>query len=73
MLRKACAYCPKAEVLWLMAAKEKWLAGDVPGEEEDLGWEALVIQVMGIRGVPHQRDHCIQTRHGGVREAPTRN
>jgi pre-mRNA-processing factor 6 len=24
-------YCPSAEVLWLMAAKEKWLAGDVPG------------------------------------------
>ena len=24
-------YCPTAEVLWLMAAKERWLAGDVPG------------------------------------------
>jgi len=23
-------YCPQAEVLWLMGAKEKWMAGDVP-------------------------------------------
>ena len=23
--------CPRAETLWLMAAKEKWLAGSVPG------------------------------------------
>jgi predicted Zn-dependent protease len=31
LLRKAVGYCPTAEVLWLMAAKERWLAGDVPG------------------------------------------
>jgi hypothetical protein len=31
LLRRAVTYCPAAEVLWLMAAKEKWLAGDVPG------------------------------------------
>lgn len=30
MLKKAVGYCPQAEVLWLMGAKEKWLAGDVP-------------------------------------------
>lgn len=29
-------YCPQAEVLWLMAAKEKWLAGDVPAAREVL-------------------------------------
>jgi pre-mRNA-processing factor 6 len=29
LLRKAVTYCPRAEVLWLMGAKEKWLAGDV--------------------------------------------
>ena len=28
---KAVANCPKAEVLWLMGAKSKWLAGDVSG------------------------------------------
>ena len=31
LLRRAVTYCPRAEVLWLMAAKEKWLGGDVPG------------------------------------------
>uniref|UniRef100_A0A8C3TKG8 Pre-mRNA-processing factor 6 n=1 Tax=Catharus ustulatus TaxID=91951 RepID=A0A8C3TKG8_CATUS len=30
LLQRAVAYCPKAEVLWLMGAKSKWLAGDVP-------------------------------------------
>lgn len=27
LLKKAVQYCPQAEVLWLMAAKEKWLSG----------------------------------------------
>lgn len=27
LLKKAVTYCPQAEVLWLMAAKEKWLSG----------------------------------------------
>ena len=26
VLQKAVAHCPKAEVLWLMGAKSKWLA-----------------------------------------------
>lgn len=26
LLQKAVQHCPKAEVLWLMAAKSKWLA-----------------------------------------------
>ena len=30
LLQKAVGHCPKAEVLWLMGAKSKWLAGDVP-------------------------------------------
>ena len=30
LLQKAVTNCPKAEVLWLMGAKSKWLAGDVP-------------------------------------------
>ena len=30
LLRRAVTYIPQVEVLWLMLAKEKWLAGDVP-------------------------------------------
>ena len=29
VLRKATSYCPQAEVLWLMGAKELWLAGQI--------------------------------------------
>jgi pre-mRNA-processing factor 6 len=29
ILSQAVKFCPQAEVLWLMSAKEKWLAGDV--------------------------------------------
>ncbi len=36
MLAKAVTYCPHAEVLWLMAAKEKWLSGDVAGAKDIL-------------------------------------
>lgn len=30
ILNLAVVHCSQAEVLWLMAAKEKWLAGNVP-------------------------------------------
>ncbi|KAI3941813.1 hypothetical protein MKW98_030543 [Papaver atlanticum] len=30
IVRKAVTYRPQVEVLWLMGAKEKWLAGEVP-------------------------------------------
>lgn len=30
LLQKAVSHCPTAEVLWLMGAKSKWMAGDVP-------------------------------------------
>ena len=36
ILNRAVVHCPQAEVLWLMAAKEKWLAGDVPAAREVL-------------------------------------
>lgn len=36
LLIQAVKHCPQAEVLWLMAAKEKWLAGDVPAAREVL-------------------------------------
>lgn len=36
LLRKAVTYCPQATVLWLMAAKEKWLGGDVPAARQIL-------------------------------------
>merc|ERR1719240_415753 len=29
VLQRAVTYCPHAEILWLMAAKQKWLRGDV--------------------------------------------
>ena len=29
LLQQAVKYCPQAEILWLMGAKEKWLANDV--------------------------------------------
>ena len=29
LLRKAVSFCPQAEALWLMGAKEQWLAGNV--------------------------------------------
>eukprot|EP00741_Cyanophora_paradoxa_P005336 tig00000880_g5175.t1 len=36
-LKKGTQYCPKAVVLWLMAAKEKWVTqGNVPGAREIL-------------------------------------
>lgn len=31
ILAQAVRYCPQSEVLWLMSAKEKWMAGDVDG------------------------------------------
>ena len=36
ILSRAVHHCPQAEVLWLMAAKEKWLGGDVPAAREVL-------------------------------------
>lgn len=41
-MQRAVAHCPKAEVLWLMGAKSKWLAGDVPAARSIL---ALAFQV----------------------------
>lgn len=42
LLQRAVAHCPKAEVLWLMGAKSKWLAEDVPAARSIL---ALAFQV----------------------------
>ncbi|KAL6303914.1 PRP1 splicing factor, N-terminal-domain-containing protein [Sparassis latifolia] len=36
ILTRAVHHCPQAEVLWLMWAKEKWLAGDVPAARDVL-------------------------------------
>ncbi len=36
LLSAAVISCPKAEVLWLMLAKSKWLAGNVPLSRETL-------------------------------------
>jgi hypothetical protein len=36
LLAKAVQHCPRAEVMWLMTAKERWLHGDVPGARQTL-------------------------------------
>ena len=36
VLRRAVTHCPRAEILWLMAAKERWTQGDVPGARDVL-------------------------------------
>lgn len=36
VLERAVHHCPQAEDLWLMSAKEKWLADDVPGARQVL-------------------------------------
>lgn len=33
VLARGVEHCPHAEVLWLMAAKEKWVGGDIPGAQ----------------------------------------
>ena len=42
LLKEAVNYCPQEEVLWLMGAKSKWMAGDVPAARSIL---ALAFQV----------------------------
>ncbi|KAF9340677.1 hypothetical protein BGZ91_000732 [Linnemannia elongata] len=37
LLVRAVKFCPHAEFLWLMGAKEKWIGGDVPGARVVLG------------------------------------
>ncbi len=43
LLQRAVGYCPQAEVLWLMGAKSKWLAGDVAAARTIL---SLAFQVL---------------------------
>ena len=47
LLAQAVKFCPKAEVLWLMWAKERWLAHDVPAARGILG------QVRAPPATPH--------------------
>lgn len=54
LLQRAVAHCPKAEVLWLMGAKSKWLAGDVPAARSIL---ALAFQVIKPR--THSMSHAL--------------
>ena len=36
VLLRGTKHCPNAEILWLMAAKEKWLGGDIRGAQDIL-------------------------------------
>lgn len=55
MLRNAVSYCPHAQVLWLMGAKEKWLDGDVDAARRILD-EAF-------RANPDSEQVCAQHQH----------
>lgn len=59
LLQRAVAHCPKAEVLWLMGAKSKWLAGDVPAARSIL---ALAFQVGVASGAA--RSACLWRGRG---------
>lgn len=48
LLQRAVAHCPKAEVLWLMGAKSKWLAEDVPAARSILALAFQVIMTYNI-------------------------
>lgn len=58
LLQRAVAHCPKAEVLWLMGAKSKWLAEDVPAARSIL---ALAFQVMTRLYKPLTCSHGFRT------------
>lgn len=61
LLQRAVAHCPKAEVLWLMGAKSKWLAGDVPAARSIL---ALAFQVsVAPRQLFRPHDCIISCKH----------
>jgi pre-mRNA-processing factor 6 len=36
LMTRGVQYCPQAEILWLMAAKDRWMAGDVEGARDVL-------------------------------------
>ncbi|KAI9004399.1 PRP1 splicing factor, N-terminal-domain-containing protein [Hyaloraphidium curvatum] len=68
LLQRAVGYCPQAEVLWLMAAKEKWLGGDVAG--------ARVILAEAFRANPDSEDIWLaavklESENGEVERART--
>lgn len=54
LLKRAVSYCPQAEVLWLMAAKEKWLAGEIwRVQRDDLRREGHTGKIHA--GMPYSR------------------
>lgn len=66
LLQQAVKYCPKAEVLWLMWAKERWLANDVTGARNILNRVCCETQhpkprepySPDLHSQPHSRTTC---------------
>ena len=52
LLKRAVVHCPRAEILWLMAAKERWLCGDVPGARDVLEEAFVVNRIPRTSGSP---------------------
>ena len=52
LLKRAVVHCPRAEILWLMAAKERWLCGDVRGLPSSWRNFKCVNLVRGTSGSP---------------------
>lgn len=52
LLQKSVANCPKAEVLWLMGAKSKWLAGDIPASRSILSYAFQVENPLFVCSFP---------------------
>lgn len=73
LLQRAVAHCPKAEVLWLMGAKSKWLAGDVPAARSILAL-AFQVRVARARAAVHApvrwRAPALQDTCRGLRCSP---
>lgn len=63
LLQRAVAHCPKAEVLWLMGAKSKWLAGDVPAARSILALAFQVSAALCPRQLFKPHDYIISSRH----------
>eukprot|EP00913_Durusdinium_trenchii_P031191 g29207.t1 len=49
VLQRAVTYCPHAEILWLMAAKQKWLRGDVASARRWLRVESEAIHLAAVK------------------------
>lgn len=61
VLARGCEWCPGAEVLWLMRAKQKWLGGDINGARRVLTHSfcflLFLVRAEPRRNTPTHRDN----------------